>query len=71
MTREEAECRILKKMREIAKIYKEYNTNPELLCISLSFKHNICSANNEYWKSGHDENKPINVCEQIFEEDKK
>lgn len=66
MTREEVECKIQEKAREIAEILKEYNPDSNYFDLSMWIKVNCVMGYNIYWQCGEDENKPINFYGQIF-----
>lgn len=57
MKRKKAERKIIKHLKEIEKVMKEYNPDADYLSICIRSKDGILRANNEYW--AEDADKPI------------
>lgn len=57
MTREELTKEIGKRVKDIRELY--YSVYPEGDYLSLFFRKNSISFNNEHWEGGEDENYPI------------
>ena len=65
MTREELIKEIEKRVREIRELY--YSVYPEGDYLTMYFKKNIVSFNNQQWEGGEDEKYPIDYHEnEIF-----
>lgn len=60
MTRKQCENEILKRLKEIQEIYKQYHPNGDYLSISIG--NDCISMNNAYWEE-NDEKNPLNFYE--------
>ena len=65
--RYECEEKLLKKMEELYKIYKEYNPDGDYLGFTISDHYVMC--NNKYW--GKDANRPVHFIVNIDREENK